>query len=513
MPPCCCCSPLPARAGSSSAASSRPRSPRSRGERGRPRATAAATIGTLQDPQPLLADAPRVRDALVSAGWSSAALEDLLGPGFRSHLERGEGAALLRRCGSGSPLARLARALVLGLPAEPGLLPASWLGADGRALVRLQALHHDGLEVTVPHDPGEALSQPGADQVLGAGAASLTLAAATPRQVVGRALDVGCGQGLQAVLLSDHAHEVVATDRNPRAVALTQLAAALAGADLTTREGDLLEPVTGERFDLVVSNPPFVVSPRRSYTYRDGGLEGDELCHRLVAGIPALLAPGGHAVLLVNWLHLQDEDGDDRVRSWFEGTGCDGWVVQRELADPQEYVTAWLRDTDEARFDELFDEWVDALAGVDAVAFGVVALHRRTDGLPPQVVLDVVDQRVAPAWGDEVLAHFVRRGLLEGDLLQTRLRLRPDVRLHEVAARTDDGWSTQTRLLQQEEGLRWNGAVDGYGASLLAACDGTHPLAELIGLLAAAIDEPVGVLTEQVLPVVRRLVEQGFLGP
>ncbi|HUR12945.1 MAG TPA: methyltransferase, partial [Mycobacteriales bacterium] len=388
----------------------------------------------LPDPEALLADAARVRDALASAGWSSETLEDLLGPGYRSHLDRGEGAPLLRRCTGSSALARLVRALVVGAPAEAGLLPASWVGADGTAVVRLQALNHGGVDVTVPHDPGNAATVVAQDQVLGAGAASLTLAAATPRTAVSRALDVGCGQGLQALLAAPHAGEVVATDRNPRAVGLTRLAAMLNGADVDAREGDLLEPVAGELFDLVVSNPPFVISPGRRYTYRDAGLDGDEVSRRLVGEIPSVLAPGGHAVLLVNWLHRVGEDGDARIRSWFQGTGCDGWVVQRELADPAEYVTAWLRDTDETTFDALFDEWVDALAGVEAVAFGVVALHRRTDGLAPRVDLDVVDQPVAATWGEEVTAHFVRRGLLEGDLLEARLRLRDDVRLHQVAA-------------------------------------------------------------------------------
>jgi methylase of polypeptide subunit release factors len=466
----------------------------------------------LPDPTALLADAPRVRDALAEAGWSSAALEDLLGPGWRSHLDRGEGAPLLRRSAGSSALARLVRALVAGAPVDPGVLPDSWVATDGTAHVRLQALEHGGRDVTVPHDPGNAAASIAEDQVLGAGAASLTLAAATPRDLVGRALDLGCGQGLQALLAQDHASAVVATDRNPRAVAFTRLAAALRGVEVDPREGDLLAPVSGEAFDLVVSNPPFVVSPGRRYTYRDSGLDGDEVCRRLVAEIPSVLTPGGHAVLLVNWLHLEGQDGDERVRSWFAGTGCDGWVVQRELADPQEYVTAWLRDTDETAFDDLFDNWVDALAGVEAVAFGVVALHRRTDGLSPVVTVDQVDQPVAATWGEEVVAHFRRRALLEGDLLGARLRLREDVKLLQIATRTDEGWYAGTQLLQQEAGLRRTGGVDAYGSSLLAACDGTHALGDLIALLAGGIDEPVGELTEQVLPVVRRLVAQGFLG-
>jgi SAM-dependent methyltransferase len=468
-------------------------------------------VPDLPDPDALLADASRVRDALGEAGWSSAALSELLGPDHRAHLDRDELSPLRRRTAGSTPLQRLARALVLGVEVPRGTLPASWVGEDGRALVRLQAVEHGGADVTVPHDPGSAAATVAVDQVLGVGAASLTLAAATPRRVVDRVLDVGTGAGIQALLAEGHAGHVVATDRNPRAVAFTRLAAALGGVDLDVRAGDLLEPVVGEQFDLVVSNPPFVVSPSRRYTYRDAGYEGDEVCRRLVRDLPAVLAPGGHAVLLANWLHLAGEDGDQRIRSWFEGTGCDAWVVQRELAAPEEYVTAWLRDTDETAFDSLYDEWVDGLSGVDAVAFGAVAMHRRTDGLAPLITLDHVDQPTAPAWGEQVLAHFACRELLEGDLLAVPLRLRADVRLHQVATRTDEGWTAATQRLQQEAGLRWSGGVDVYGATLLAACDGTHPLGDLVAVLAAGAGMSVEETAEQVVPVVRQLVAQGFL--
>jgi SAM-dependent methyltransferase len=468
-------------------------------------------VTELPDPHDLLADAPQVAALLQQAGWSSAALDDLLGPQHRTHLDRDELSPLLRRSRGGSALEQLARALVLGAPVEPGLLPDSWV-RDGRARLRLQAVAHDGQDVTVPHDAGSAAATVHAEQVLGVGAASLTLAAATPRTHAGRVLDLGAGAGIQAVLAAAHSGAVVATDRNPRAVSYTRVAAALNGVAIDSRAGDLLEPVAGEQFDLVVSNPPFVISPGRRYTYRDAGYEGDEVCRRLVRDIPAVLAPGSHAVLLVNWLHLEGQDGDERIRSWFEGTGCDGWVVQRELATPEDYVTAWLRDTDESAFDAQYDDWVDALSGVEAVAFGLVALHRRTDGRAPQVTLDEVDQPTAASWGDEVLAHFARRDLLEGDLMQARLRLRQDVRLHQVATRTGEGWRADNQLLQQEAGLRWTGGVDGYGATLLAACDGTQPLQSLVAVLAASVGLSVAEAAEQVLPVVRQLVEQGFLG-
>lgn len=62
---------------------------------------------------------------------------------------------------------------------------------------------------------------------------------------------------MQALLAAKHSGHVVATDVNPRALAFTELGAALSGFDhVECREGSFFDPVEGERFDLVVSNPP-----------------------------------------------------------------------------------------------------------------------------------------------------------------------------------------------------------------------------------------------------------------
>src|SRR3954447_3416829 len=148
---------------------------------------------------------------------------------------------------------------------------------------------------------------------------------------------------------------------------------------------------------------------------------------------------------------------------------------------------------------------------IEAVAFGVLAL-RRTDR-PPSVVLDVVDQPVAPTWGEEVVDHFVRRDALAAGVLDRAWRLREDVRLHQVASREADGWYVESQLLQQSRGLRWTGGTDEHGAALLAGCDGTVPLRTLFALLAAGAGITEDEAIAQGLPVVERLVQQGFLVP
>src|SRR5699024_5370859 len=116
------------------------------------------------------------------------------------------------------------------------------------------------------------------DHVLGIGGASTTLASWVPRPAVRRALDLGTGCGIQALHLATHAEQVVATDLSERALSFARFNAALNGVPLDVRAGSFLQPVAGDQFDLVVSNPPFVITPRREevprYEYRDGGAEG-----------------------------------------------------------------------------------------------------------------------------------------------------------------------------------------------------------------------------------------------
>ena len=119
------------------------------------------------------------------------------------------------------------------------------------------------------------------------------LARLTVRAAAGRVLDLGCGGGVQALLAARHAESVVGVDLNPRALAFARFNARLNRVhNVEWREGDLFAPVAGERFDLVVSNPPYVVSPESWLLFRDGGGAGDGICARIVGGLGSHLAEG-----------------------------------------------------------------------------------------------------------------------------------------------------------------------------------------------------------------------------
>jgi SAM-dependent methyltransferase len=159
----------------------------------------------------------------------------------------------------------------------------------------------------------------GGDAVMGLGEATIGLVrAACPRRSIGRVLDLGCGAGTGALFLSRAASKVVGTDINPRAVALARVNAAVNGIEgVEVRQGDGFAPVEGEKFDLVLCQPPFVARPEgaaeASAVY--GGALGDELCRSLLAATAQHLTPTGRAVFLVELPDHGDLPLPDRIRA------------------------------------------------------------------------------------------------------------------------------------------------------------------------------------------------------
>lgn len=118
-------------------------------------------------------------------------------------------------------------------------------------------------------------------------------------------LDVGTGTGVLALAASRAgASRVVAIDISRRAVLAARVNAALSRRRVHVRRGDLLAPVAGQLFDLVLANPPYVPSHRVEPPARgaarawDAGRDGRVLLDRLCAGVPALLRPGGVFLLV-----------------------------------------------------------------------------------------------------------------------------------------------------------------------------------------------------------------------
>jgi hypothetical protein len=260
-----------------------------------------------------------------------------------------------------------------------------------------------------------------------------------------------------------------------------------------------------------------VVGPAARFDYRDGGLPGDELSRRAVRACGSVLADGGIAQLLVNWLHVDGEDWRDRVTSWVSDLGVDAWLLERDMEAPAAYVSTWLDDAGESGDAELRAEWLRwfATERVDAVGFGWVVL-RRGDA-PHRVGVEPLLQPVDQPLGAEIAGWLDRTAWLRGrddaSLLTQALRAAPDVRLDTASTVGATGWEPIARMLRFDTGFHWTLPTDEATAALVAGCDGSRPLSDLVAVLSLAIGVPADELGPVVCSAVRGLIDRGVLLP
>ncbi|MFF5759632.1 methyltransferase [Streptomyces longwoodensis] len=489
--------------------------------------------------------AARLREALLAASFTADGLLDLLGAPAYAALARSETVPALRATRGDTPLETLVRLFLLQQPVPyarvEGVLPVhacvagGWLtrvgdaGGDLAATVDVRPYGGpDGEDWFIVSDLGCAVGGAGGigsrDEgvVLGVGGASTTLAGITVRTPVASALDLGTGSGIQALHASRHATRVTATDLNPRALHITALTLALSGASAADlREGSLFEPVRDdESYDLIVSNPPFVISPGARLTYRDGGMGGDDLCRSLVQGAGERLNEGGFAQFLANWQHVEGEDWQDRIRSWVP-RGCDAWIVQREVQDVTQYAELWLRDAgdhrgDPAEYQARYDAWLDEFEArkVKAVGFGWITL-RRTSAAEPVITAEEWPHPVEQPLGDTVRAHFERLDYLRGHddaaLLAGHFRLAGEIVQEQVGLPGAE--DPEHVVLRQHRGMRRATKVDTVGAGFAGVCDGTLSAGRILDAIAQLVGEDPVLLRDRTPAQIRLLVEQGFLEP
>ena len=364
---------------------------------------------------------------------------------------------------------------------------------------------------------GQALAP---DHVLGIGRAGLTLAALTPRKPVETALDLGVGCGIQTLYLLRHVRQVVATDISTRALEFTAFNVALAGVDsarVQLRQGNLLEPVAGQRFDLIVSNPPFVITPpsvRQAglplMEYRDAG---GPILPALVRGLEDHLNPDGVAVMLGNWEHREGTSWRTSVNQWI-GKSLDAWIIQREVQDPVEYAAMWLRDgglTPErsaVAFENALAAWQEDFDSrqVSGVGMGYLVFHAPSVAatgavVEPWRVLEEVPTSGQGALGEHVAqviaAHEALRGLDDAQVAALKLRTASGLSKEEALTPTP---VPTAPVIRQAEGFGRVIAVGMPEVALLSASDeGLLTVAQIAAAVASLTSEdPAAVLADMV---------------
>ena len=556
-------------------------------------ARSASESSSFPPPAATPEQATSLRADLADSGWGVEAVAVLLGEAADAALRREIRLPALRAVRAAlaagaapSPVAVLTALFMLGDPVPATALDAALprttaagataIGLVGepdesgcvRALVDLRPHEavDDAGEVRwwVASDLGELVTGRALapDHVLGVGGAGLTLAGLTPRTPVRTALDLGCGCGIQTLYLLRHAEHVVATDISARALAFTAFNAALAGVSVTGApgagsdiapssgldseadaasesgsdagrlellRGSLLEPVAGRRFDLIASNPPFVLTPP---AVREAGLPlmeyrdaGGPILPGLVAGLAEHLEPGATAVMLGNWEHRGTSSWREAVAAWLP-EGLDAWILERELQDPVEYATMWLRDggltaeRDPEAFDAALEAWIDDFEARDVrgVGFGYLIVHRPRCPREPWRLLEEVTTSGQGVLGPHVAEVLEVRERLAGlddeavaDLCPL---LAPDVteERHLIPGAAEP----TVILLRQGGGLGRTLQASTAVAALAGVADGELSVGQVASAVAALSElnaADAAALRAEMVDAARHLLTTGFLHP
>ena len=432
----------------------------------------------------------------------------------------------------GSPLSVIIKLFGRGIPVEAHLADAAFGGLSVADLEDLKLIERADQLVRplVLIRPYQGLfiasDLPGsqAEVVLGAVPASETLARLTIRKPAARALDLGTGCGLQALLLARHASQVTAIDINPHATALASFNAALNRLDnIDVREGSWFGPVDDQRFDIIACNPPYVISPDTSFTYRDGGLTRDHVSRMVLGESAAHLADGGFATVLCNWIH--NGDWAQPMRPWLEQTGCDALILHYATVDPVSYAKRWnmeLQARDPRAFETTVRRWVDYFRRehIEHIAFGGVILRRRAgaaeSGGGGWVRALHMAEGPSGSCSDQIVRLFEAADFLESpgrDLFAHSYALVDRHWIDQTLRYSGGQYAVAPAIFRTAPGLGLEAPIDARALEVVLECKGDRTLRELVESTARDRGEPVPEVMALVGETVRQLVEKGFLVP
>ena len=477
------------------------------------------------DPAPL-------RSSLRRGGYHREALEALGMPErwLRSEIPR---AAMIGKLPPNSPVGTLVRLFTLGEVVD-GAQALRALGDAGHGLMELGFFETGGgrlrslYQLSPTADGWYACDfrshrhPTGPDHVMGVGPSSMLLASLTPHLSKGRALELACGIGWLSGHLARAGMPVVATDLNARALDLGEFTARLSGADgIDFRHGDGFAAVSGERFDLIVSNPPYVQSPGGPMIYREAPA-GDPVCARFLRAAPDHLTDGGLAVILLNWSHASDDDWRDGPLSWAPAAGTRRWLFQTDCSSTADYAWKWISvepafSDEDAAVAEM-ERWLAhyRATGVERISGGFMVIQKCAAGAEWTRSESRSCDNIDPMAGVEIVRVLENETWLAGNpaLLDHRYRVPDAIRAEAGMVLGNHGWERETIRLVSPARLAYDGQIDENILRLLAIVgEGRTPAALVAEIRSRPEFAAIPDLPEKITDLVRELVRHGMLIP
>lgn len=353
----------------------------------------------------------------------------------------------------------------------------------------------------------------GEQYVMGVGGASRTLAALAGYHAGQRVLDLGTGSGIHAILAALCGADVVATDISESALHFAQFNAALNGVSIDLRCGSLYEPVAGEVFDVVVANPPFVITAAAAreklgtLRYRDAGVSGDQLSRQVIAELPAHLKPAGRAWMLTNWEVADPKDIAGDVPSWI-AEDLDVHLVIRDLLPVTSYIEMWLRDGGlspaDPDFAPAYQNWLEDFSarGVSHVGMGYLQAGSGQGSFIAQELVGAapanLHEYMSRVWGNRYPGELANRIPLATDVVEHRF-YRPGAADPFLIKFT------------QTTGFGYEMKADTALAGFVSVADGELTTGQIIAALADLMEVSASQLASELEPKLVELARLGML--
>jgi hypothetical protein len=315
---------------------------------------------------------------------------------------------------------------------------------------------------------------------------------------------------------------VVATDLNSRAGEFCLFNAALNGVNnVEFRQGNAFQPVCGERFDLILSNPPFFVTPSVRRIFSDNDMELDGFCRTLVRQAPEYLTENGYYQMLAEWVQIAGQPWRDRLTEWFEGSGCDAWVLAEYTRSAVDYAMVRVHDDnhdlpDPAAQAALIRQWQTYFESrrVEAIYGGIIVLRKREGR--NRVLMEEMNTLPTRPFGEFMRRTFENRDALERyasdeQLLATRPLLPASARLLKQFAISAEGWKLTSVDLRLSEGLPYSLALQPQVADFIALFDGNRTLGETADHFAGTLGIDPALVRREGCAITRHLADRGMV--
>ena len=243
--------------------------------------------------------------------------------------------------------------------------------------------------------------------------------------------------------------------------------------------------MAGERFDLIATNPPFVISPATGerLVYRDSGLPGDRVVEHIVRTGPDHLNDGG-------WCRSSPTGRSSTAGRGTSGSGrgcattATRWSCSARRSTRRRTSSCGSR-TRPPRASRLrpalrhLAVWLEE-TGIEGVGFGWISVRLGGGGRHDLLEWPYdVEQPIGPAIQSGAEAATALRGLTDDELLRSVLRAREDVQQETVGRPGAE--DPEAIVLRQQRGFRRARTADTVEAALVGASDGDLSLGRCSG--------------------------------